>query len=282
MASAPDLELRPVRPSDRSAILEMVSDVWDGHDYIPAVFDGWVSDPASRFEAAELDGQIVGLQRMRPLGPTVRWYEGLRVASSHRRLGVARTMLNAAIEEARRTGATQIRLATGNPDAVKLFEAAGFAPLVSARRWEAARMEGDEPARIPSPEEAAGLAAWVAADPGTASYNGVVCDFAGAWDVDADGLARAAAEGAVRVGPGGRSLAVVQPRWQHLQVTFLSGSGGSLDDLLLRLRFEADNLDLDGAIVWAPQAHPAADQLRASGYDFDRDPALFSIYALTL
>src|SRR5439155_16544594 len=139
----------------RAAVVELTRDIWEGQDYIPEVFDAWVADPAARFEVAELDGQIVGLQRVRPLGPTVRWYEGLRVASSHRRLGVARTMLAAAIAEARATGATEMRLATGNPAALALFESVGFEPIVVALRWEASRLGGGDPARIPTPDEGA-------------------------------------------------------------------------------------------------------------------------------
>jgi hypothetical protein len=50
----------------------------------------------------------------------------------------------------------------------------------------------------------------------------------------------------------------------------------------MRLRFEADAEDLDGAIVWAPEDHPAAGQLESAGYDFRREPGQLSIYALDL
>src|SRR5256885_181095 len=88
-----DLVLRPVRPADYDRIVEITQDVWEGHDYIPRVFDRWVSDSAASFQAAELDGEVVGVQRARPFAPGLVWYEGLRVASSHHRQGIARAML---------------------------------------------------------------------------------------------------------------------------------------------------------------------------------------------
>lgn len=284
MAAAAEVELRPLRPLDRDRVEEICRDVWEGQDYIPEVFDSWVADPASSFEAAEVDGFVVGFHRLRPIEPGVLWYEGLRVASSHRRQGVARTLLRAAVAEAREGGRREIRLATGNPDAVALFESEGFALRVAAERWEGFRLEGDEPARIPRPDEAAALAGWIAQDPALQAYGGVAVDFSGAWSpASAASLEREAEAGRLRVGPGGRALAAVRPRrWRHLQVCFLAGSGGALDDLLLRLRFEADADDLDGAIVWAPLDHPAAGRLEAAGYDFRREPGRISIYALEL
>ncbi len=285
MGAAVDLEFRPLRPTDRARVGEICADIWDGHDYVPEVFDEWLADPSSSFDGAELNGVLVGLQRVRPLGEGVVMYEGLRVASTHQRQGIARAMLRSAIGTARQQGTRAIRLATANPDAIALFESEGFRLRVRAVRWEGFRLEGDDPPRIPSPAEAESLAAWVVADPAFDAYGGVAADFGGAWTPDSANLVRQAEAGLLRVGPGGRALAAVRGgrwRWRHLPVTFLAGSGGALDDLLMRLRFEADAEDLDGAIVWAPEDHPAAGRLEAAGYDFRREPGQVSIYALDL
>jgi ribosomal protein S18 acetylase RimI-like enzyme len=284
LATTAEIELRPLRPADRTRVAEICRDVWDGNDYILEVFDAWVADPSARFDAAEVDGFVVGFQRLRPLEPGVLWYEGLRVASSHRRLGVARAMLRAAIHDSREAGEREIRLATANPDAIALFESEGFRLRVAADRWEGFRLEGDEPARIATADEAAALAGWLQQEPAFAAYGGIAADFGGAWSpATPKSLAREAEAGRLRLGPGGRALAAVRPRrWHHLQVTYLAGAGGALDDLLLRLRFEADADDLDGVIVWAPAGHPASGQFKAAGYDSEREPGRLSIYALAL
>jgi GNAT superfamily N-acetyltransferase len=171
--------MRPVRPADRDRVVELTRDVWGGHDYLPEVFDDWVADAASAFEALEVDGVVVGLQRLRPYAPGLVWYEGLRVASSHRRQGLARAMLTSAIAEAKEQGHREMRLATGNVDAVPLFESVGFERLVDVRWWRGSRVEGGESARIPGAAEAEKLWPGIARSPGIELYHGVVADFTG-------------------------------------------------------------------------------------------------------
>ena len=149
MATARELTVRPVRPADRARVLEITRDVWEGRDYIPRVFDEWVGDASAAFQALEVEGQVVGLHRVRPYAPGLVWYEGLRVASDQRRRGLARTLVQSAIAEAREQGFKEMRLATQNEPAAALFESAGFKRLVDIRWWRALRLEGGEPARMP-------------------------------------------------------------------------------------------------------------------------------------
>src|ERR1700693_814279 len=137
-----DLLIRPVRPADRERVMELTRDIWDGHDYVPRVFDEWVSDAAAAFQAIELDGVVVGLQRLRPYASGLIWYEGLRVATTHRRQGLARAMLQPAITEPREQKSREMRLATGTPAAAKLFEEFGFERLQDDRWWRGGRVEG--------------------------------------------------------------------------------------------------------------------------------------------
>jgi GNAT superfamily N-acetyltransferase len=283
LATVRGLTIRPVRPGDRDRVVELTKDVWGGNDYLPDVFDDWVADAASAFEAVEVDGTVVGLQRLRPYAPGLVWYEGLRVATSHRRQGVARAMLLSAIAEAREQGHGEMRLATGNPDAVRLFESVGFKRLLDIRWWRGPRVEGGESARIPPPAEAEKLWPMVAASPGVELYGGVIADFNGARDLGAAELARLAETGMLRVGPGGRAVAGLRRPWgDNIAVAFVAGTGGALRELLMALRFEADADGLDDVVVSLPRDHPAADDLRASGYDFANDDDHSYIYSLKL
>jgi GNAT superfamily N-acetyltransferase len=283
LATARELTLRPVRPSDRDRIIELTKDVWGGHDYLPSVFDDWVADAASAFQALEVDGVVVGVQRLRPYAPGLVWYEGLRVATSHRRQGLARAMLDSAIAEAREQGHGEMRLATGNPEAVRLFESVGFKRLVDVRWWRGSRVEGGESPRIPPAAEAEKLWPMVARSQGIELFNGVMADFNGARDINAAELSRLAETGMLRVGPGGRAVAGLRRPWgNNIAVGFLAGSGGALRELLQALRFEADADGLDDVVVSLPREHPAADDLRASGYDFANDDDHSYIYALPL
>ena len=283
MAATSELTLRPVRPADRDRVVEMTRDVWDGRDYIPRVFDRWVSDAGAAFQAAEIEGVVVGVQRLRPYAPGLMWYEGLRVAIEHRRQGIARAMLDAAIEEAREQGFHEMRLATRDLPAVHLFESAGFKRVVEVRWWRGMRMEGGEPARMPDAAEAKKLWPFVASSPGIQLYGGISPDLNSARNLDADELERLARNGLLRVGPGGRAVALLCEPWgQNVAVSLLAGAGGALRELLMELRFEADADGLSHVTVNLPPAHPAEEDLKASGYDFaDAEPSAY-VYSLTL
>jgi GNAT superfamily N-acetyltransferase len=263
--------------------MEITKDVWDGRDYIPRVFDRWVSDAGSSFQAAEIEGVVVGLQRLRPYAPRLMWYEGLRVASEHRRQGVARAMLEAAIEESREQHFREIRLGTRDLPAVRLFESAGFRKLVEVKWWRGLRVEGGEPARMPDGGEARKLWPVVAASRGIELYGGVVPDLNGSRDLDAAELERLALSGLLRVGPGGRALALLREPWgQNIAVSLLAGAGGALREVLMALRFEADADGLNHVTVNLPPGHPAEEDLRATGYDFADAENSAYVYALSL
>jgi GNAT superfamily N-acetyltransferase len=283
LATTEELTIRPVRPADRERVLEITRDIWAGHDYVPRVFDRWVNDATASFQAAEADGVLVGVHRVRPYAPGLVWYEGLRVASTHRRQGIARAMLESAIGEFRQQGFREMRLATLDEPAIRLFESAGFKELVEVRWWRAQRVEGGEPARIPDAEEAKRLWPWLSTSPGIELYGGVSPDLNGARDNDAGELERLARAGMLRVGPNGRAVALMREPWRvNLAVALIAGRGGAMRELLMALRFEADADDADHVTVNVPPGHPAEEDLRASGYDFDDAERNAHVYALKL
>jgi GNAT superfamily N-acetyltransferase len=261
----------------------MTKDVWEGRDYITRVFDRWVSDAGAAFQAGEIEGVVVGVQRLRPYAPGLVWYEGLRVATEHRRQGIARSMLAAAIDEAREQGFQEMRLATRDLPAVRLFESAGFQRIVEVGWWRGMRVEGGEPARMPDAAEAKKLWPFVAASPGIQLYGGVSPDLNAARNLDADELERLARNGLLRVGPGGRAVALLREPWgQNVAVSLLAGAGGALRELLMALRFEADADGLSHVTVNLPPGHPAEEDLKASGYDFADAENSAYVYALKL
>ncbi len=262
----------------------MTGDIWNGNDYIARVFDDWVMDATAAFQAVEVDGVVVGLQRLRPYAPGLIWYEGLRVATTHQRQGVARAMLDSAIAEAREQGFAEIRLATYNDVASHLFKLAGFKPLVDIRWWRAQRVEGGEPANMPDESAAEKLWKMAASSPGFELYRGISADLNGARDLEAAELGRLASRGMLRVAPGGRALAGLRRAWSSdsLAVAFLAGRGAALRDLLFALRYEADADGIDHVTVALPRGHPAADDMKASGYDFANAEDTAFIYGLKL
>jgi GNAT superfamily N-acetyltransferase len=283
LAATEDLTIRPVRPADRDRVTEITRDIWDGRDYVPKVFDSWVSDAGATFQAAELNGVVVGVQHLRPYAPGLVWYEGLRVASTHRRQGIARAMLESAISEFRQQGFREIRLATLNEPAIQLFESSGFRELVEVRWWRAQRVEGGEPARIPDAADAGRLWPFVASSPGIELYRGISPDLNGARDLDATELERLARAGMLRLGQSGRAVALMRRPWSvNLAAALVAGRGAALQELLMALRFEADADGADHVTISLPPGHPAEEDLSASGYDVDDAEANAHVYALEL
>jgi len=76
---SPQVTIRPALPLDREAVLEFCKFIWDGHDYIPYVWDDWLADPSGEMFVAEYGGKAVGLGRLTLLAPGQWWLEGLRV-----------------------------------------------------------------------------------------------------------------------------------------------------------------------------------------------------------
>jgi GNAT superfamily N-acetyltransferase len=265
-------------------MVEITSDVWDGHDYLPSVFDAWVTDPGATFQAAEVEGEVAGFQRLRPLSREIIQYEGLRVGARFRRQGLARRMLTAAVAQARGMGFKKMRLASGNPDAIRLFTSAGFELELGTDIGVAGAAEGGEPPALGRPEDVERLFRTISADPAFAVYKGLVVDGEKVRELDEAELARQAELGRLRTGGGGRVLAVVRP-WggdETLWIGYLSGSGAALTDLLLALRSEADLVGRTGVGVFLPDGHPARGELEESGYDFGTRPERMGYYALRL
>lgn len=263
--------------------MEITARVWEGTDYLPYVFDEWAADPGAAFEVAELNGFVVGFQRIRPIAPALAFYEGLRVAEEHRRRGIGRAMLRHALDRAQEQGAREIRLITGNPAAGRLFEAEGFRRVVHSAVWLSGRVEGPDLPRLASPNEAPGLFARLREDVAFEAYGGVNAHWQEVLDLDEALLGRLAEAGLVRAGAGGRAVALVEPEsGNRLSVSFISGSGAALQDLLTGLRFEADSQGLNGVRLWAPTDHPAGGDLADVGYDLARGQVERYVYAREL
>ena len=278
-----NLELRPARPADREAMLEVTREIWDGHDYLPRVFDEWVGDPGATFQAAEVEGEVAGFQRLRPLSAEAVLYEGLRVGTRFRRQGLARQMLTAAVHQARSLGFKVMRLSSENPHAIALFTSVGFELELDTKFGFAPAIEGADPPSLGRPADAERLFRAISADPGYAAYKGFFVDGAMVLPLSLAELTRQAELGKVRIGAGGRALVIARP-WagDDLWAGFVAGSGAALRDLLLALRSEADLAGSRRVCVFLPDGHPARGDLEQTGYDFESDPGHLAHYALRL
>ena len=109
-----DALVRPARPSDRAPLMGFIKDVWGGHDYIPYVWDQWVSDSENKMFVVEVDGVPVGMNRLRFLEDGSAWLEGARVHPDYRGRGLATMLGENSMRVAKERGICVFRLTSGS------------------------------------------------------------------------------------------------------------------------------------------------------------------------
>jgi GNAT superfamily N-acetyltransferase len=68
--------------------MEFTKFIWDGHDYIPYVWNHWLKDPHGILAVAEYGGHAIGLAKVTLLAPGQWWLEGFRVDPKYQGLKV--------------------------------------------------------------------------------------------------------------------------------------------------------------------------------------------------
>jgi RimJ/RimL family protein N-acetyltransferase len=128
------LRMRDARPEDKRAVFEFTRRTWGQYgDFIPRVWNRWISDRAGRFIVAELDGVPVGTARIRDFGNGEIWLEGLRVDPRHRGKGVARAISLEVLRALRRMHPRAVRYCTGAGNKASRHIGASFGFRIAAR-----------------------------------------------------------------------------------------------------------------------------------------------------
>ncbi|MFA7122524.1 MAG: GNAT family N-acetyltransferase [Candidatus Delongbacteria bacterium] len=127
------LKIRTVRHDDKSRVLEIVKDIWEGSDYLPIVFDEWVRDKDGEFAAAvDEENRLIGFEKLTMLTPHDAWIEGLRKDMSLKVKGVGSFITKHLLEVIRRKKIIRtVRFATyyKNIESISLFSKLGFSVL---------------------------------------------------------------------------------------------------------------------------------------------------------
>jgi GNAT superfamily N-acetyltransferase len=99
---------------DTPQVLELSQHIWEGHDYIPYVWEDWLADPGGLLCVAEFGSQIVGFGKLTRLSASQWWLEGLRVHPEFQGRGFASHIHDYLLEYWLRHGDGLIRLATSS------------------------------------------------------------------------------------------------------------------------------------------------------------------------
>lgn len=151
MAEAADIEIRPARAEDQDAVYAFTARTWgDDGDYIPYVWDHWLSDPNGAMLVAAQDGRAIGLIHVQLLSATEAWIEGIRTDPALRRHGIGRALTTRALAVARERGAQVARMFIDgdNIASQQMAEGFGFNRVAGFAMFYAPAAGPDEPAEV--------------------------------------------------------------------------------------------------------------------------------------
>ncbi len=134
---------RPALAKDKEPVIELCSHIWEGHDYIPRVWDEWLADPEGLLGVAELKGRIAGVFKLTKFQAHEWYMEGLRVHPDFRDKGIASHIHGYVVETWRRMGSGTIRLVTHseNVKVHHMCEQMGFRRIVEFIHYQAAALQ---------------------------------------------------------------------------------------------------------------------------------------------
>jgi len=107
------LRLRDARPGDHKAIFEFCKNTWPGYgDYIQLVWHRWMKEKGGRFLVAELKGKPVGIAKVSEFSKGEVWLQGLRVASTLLKKGIANEINLEVLRTVKRMNPHSVRFCT--------------------------------------------------------------------------------------------------------------------------------------------------------------------------
>ncbi len=123
------IHVRKATPEDRTRILEISAQMWDGEDYVPELLDGWFADSEGELAVATLDDHVIAFAHRTWLCPRIAWFEGIRTDPAWQKRGAGKALTEYLIRAARNDGATHIDLSTyiENEASIHIIESYGFA-----------------------------------------------------------------------------------------------------------------------------------------------------------
>jgi GNAT superfamily N-acetyltransferase len=263
-----EVTVRPARRSDRAPLMEFIKNVWGGHDYIPRVWDQWLSDTKNLMFVVEVDGTPVGMNRVRFLEDGSAWFEGARVHPKYRRQGLGSMLGDNSMKVSRERGISTYRLTSGSRNHT------AHRQIARIKFKEVSRFSIYEPSRLP--RKAAVVATVPKGKDGEAlelmrsslEYrlgHGVFWHDWGAAALNPAVVRKLVEEGAVK--RLGGALVVLRKggggRRPWAEVGFV---GGRADDAAILVKSVLSSAKGAQGFVFVPQGSPIITELRRSGF----------------
>ncbi len=119
--------IRPATASDEGAVIELCESIWPGEDHVPYYWHTYHENPHTFPCAVEIGGRVAALAFL-DIENAEGWWHGLRVSPAFRQRGLATLLLEHAIGECSRRGASTLRYSSSpdNEFMLRLAERKGF------------------------------------------------------------------------------------------------------------------------------------------------------------
>jgi len=105
---------RPAIAADRAHVMELSALIWEGHDYIPQVWDAWLADEDGLLAVATRNERVVGVGKLTHLTPEEWWMEGMRVHPDFQGRKIGAQLFGYLVDQWNVMGTGILRLATSS------------------------------------------------------------------------------------------------------------------------------------------------------------------------
>lgn len=259
---------RPAGVGDTPYVLRLVSRIWGGEDYVPAVWGTWLSDERGVLAVAEHKGRVVGFGHLSDLGMGEAWLEGLRVDPEAQGHGVGSHLHGYFVARWLDLDQTVVRLVT-HADRVQVHAMCartGFVCVADVQFHRAWAVKGTHAFRASPADEADAWGAMALA--GTQRFSNQIFDLG--WEfaeLKPERLAQADGSRLWKWGEGRGWLVARPPRaGGDSELTIGAACADDLAALLRETRVLADSLGATELHWLAPVEPGVLEALNAAGY----------------
>lgn len=122
------IKMRKATLNDKDRMIQISSQIWNGEDYVPNIFEKWVNDDMGEFTAFEYEGEVKGFAKFTVLSEGRFWLEGIRADSNFRGMGLGDTLTKYYIQKAKNMNYKSLELSSwiNNKASLKIVEKNGF------------------------------------------------------------------------------------------------------------------------------------------------------------
>ncbi len=278
------LVCRPALPQDTSDVMELTRTIWEGEDYVPGAWLGWLQDANGLLAVAQYGPRVVGLGKLSCLAAGEWWMQGLRVDPAYEGRGIASRLHDYILRYWVENGEGVLRLSTASfrASVQHLCYRTGFQKVAEFTPFGAAALlaEGSSFLYVP-PEEAAQVFTAVAENEIVLRSRRLM-DWGWQWvSLSPERLSEAAQTGRLWRWRGGETTATGElvargdEDENALAAELLACQRENLVELLLDFRRLAGALGYSKAAWFAPLGAGLEANLESAGYEREWEASVY-------